>query len=123
MKKPLLVCAFTFLISCSFGQTLFTYGKHSVSASEFLKAYNKNKTSIVDSSQEMQDYLNLYIKFKLKVQAAKDMHLDTLPSLKADLQNFRSQVQRNYLIDEVEVNRLLDEAYQDAYLLRPVLLI
>jgi peptidyl-prolyl cis-trans isomerase SurA len=39
------------------------------------------------------------------------MHLDTLPSLKADLQNFRSQVQRNYLIDEVEVNRLLDEAF------------
>lgn len=111
MKKPFLVCLFTFLISFSFGQTLFTYGNHSVSASEFLKAYNKNKTSNADSSQAMRSYLDLYIKFKLKVQAAKDMRLDTLPSLKADLQNFRSQVQSNYLIDQKEVNRLMDEAF------------
>ncbi len=111
MKKPLLVCAFTFLISLSFGQTLFTYDNHSVSKSEFLQAYNKNKTSQANNSQALRDYLDLYIKFKLKVQAAKDMHLDTLPSLKADLQNYRSQAQRDYLIDKPEVKRLVDEAF------------
>jgi peptidyl-prolyl cis-trans isomerase SurA len=111
MKKPLLVCAFTLLISLSFGQTLFTYGNHSVSKSEFLQAYNKNKTSQANNSQAMRDYLDLYIKFKLKVQAAKDMHLDTLPSLKADLQNYRSQAQRDYLIDKGEVKRLVEEAF------------
>ena len=111
MKKLLLVCLFTFSILFSFAQTLFTYGNHSVSAPDFLKAYNKNKISPEGSTQAMRDYLDLYIKFKLKVQAAKDMHLDTLPLLKADLQNFRSQVQGNYLIDESEVNRLVDEAF------------
>ncbi|HEY5371835.1 MAG TPA: peptidylprolyl isomerase [Hanamia sp.] len=111
MKKPILLCLFTFLISFSFGQTLFTYGNHSVSKSEFLNAYNKNKTSNADSSQAMRDYLDLYIKFKLKVQAAKDMRLDTLPSLKADLQNYRSEAQRTYLIDQNEANTLVDEAF------------
>ena len=111
MKKTLLASAFTFLISLSFGQTLFTYGSHSVSATEFSQAYNKNKTSAADNAQAMRDYLDLYIKFKLKVQDAKDMHLDTLPSLTADLQNYRGQVQRDYLIDQDEVNRLIDEAF------------
>ncbi len=50
--------------------------------------------------------------FKLKVQAAKDMQLDTLPSLIADLQNFRSQIKDNYLTDENEIKRLDNEAFE-----------
>lgn len=111
MKKLALLVAFTISIFISSAQTLFSYGKHAVSTTEFLNAYNKNKTPEADSVQAMRDYLDLYIKFKLKVQAAKDLHLDTFPSLKADLQNFRGQVQGNYLIDETEVNKLLDEAF------------
>ena len=111
MKKLALLLAFTISVFISSAQTLFSYGKHAVSTTEFLNAYNKNKTSEADSTQAMRDYLDLYIKFKLKVQAAKDLRLDTLPSLKADLQNFRSQVQGNYLIDESEVNKLLDQAF------------
>jgi peptidyl-prolyl cis-trans isomerase SurA len=111
MKKLLLGFLFTFSILISKGQTLFTYGNHSVSSTEFLNAYNKNKTASTDSAQALRDYLNLYINFKLKVQAAKDMQLDTLPSLEADLQNFRSQIQEGYLNDEKEVNKLVDEAF------------
>ena len=54
----------------------------------------------------------MYTKFKLKVKAAKELHLDTLQQLKYDVQNFRSQVEEGYLNDEGEVNRLLDEAFQ-----------
>ncbi|MGN6801804.1 MAG: hypothetical protein ACTHJN_07865 [Ginsengibacter sp.] len=112
MKKRLLT--FLLSISLSFGhaQTLFTYGNHKVSTAEFLNAYNKNKTSTTKDSAALQDYLNLYINFKLKVQAAKDLHLDTLPSMKADLQNFRSQIQNTYLKDQDEVNRLVDQAFR-----------
>lgn len=112
MKKLLLI--FLFSISFSFGhtQTLFTYGNHKVSTAEFLNAYNKNKTSTTDDSAALRDYLKLYINFKLKVQAAKDLQLDTLPSMKADLQNFRSQIQNTYLKDQDEVNRLVDQAFR-----------
>ena len=71
--------------------------------SEFLRAYNKNKTATTNKEQAMKDYLDLYTKFKLKVQAAKDMQLDTLPSLQSDLQNFRAQIENNYLQDDKEV--------------------
>ena len=111
MKKLFLVFVFSSFIFISFGQTLFTYGNHAVNAGEFLTAYNKNKTASTDSVQAIRDYLDLYIKFKLKVQAAKDIHLDTLPLMKADLENFRSQIQDNYLDDEKEVNRLVNEAF------------
>ena len=112
MKKMFLGFLFTFFILISNSQTLFTYGNHAVSSSEFLNAYNKNKTATTDSAKDLRDYLNLYINFKLKVQAAKEMQLDTLPSLEADLQNFRSQIQDGYLNDEKEVNKLIDEAFK-----------
>ncbi|HEY8658986.1 MAG TPA: peptidylprolyl isomerase [Hanamia sp.] len=111
MKKLLLLSLFFFLISSVYCQTLFTYGKHSVNANEFLRAYNKNKTATTDNDQALRDYLNLYINFKLKVQAAKDQHLDTLPALEADLQNFRSQIEENYLKDDKKVKQLDDEAF------------
>ena len=112
MKKLALLCLFSILIYFSYSQTLFTYGAHQVSETEFLNAYNKNKNDAVNDSQALRDYLNLYINFKLKVQAAKDMQLDTLPSLIADLQNFRSQAEKNYLTDEKELRKLDDEAFE-----------
>ncbi len=111
MKKLLLIFVFTSSLFYSYSQTLFTYGIHKVGASEFLTAYNKNKTTTSVDSQALRDYLGLYINFRLKVQAARDIHLDTLPSMIADLQNFRSQIQGTYLKDEKEVNRLVDEAF------------
>lgn len=111
MKKLFLLAAFFFFLSNAFCQTLFTYGNHPVSRDEFLRAYNKNKTVTNDNAQSIKDYLGLYTKFKLKVQAAKDMHLDTLPSLQSDLQNFRTQIENNYLQDDKEVDALVNEAF------------
>ena len=101
MKKLFLFTAFSFFISITYCQTLFTYGKHSVSENDFLRAYNKNKTPTIDKKQALKDYLDLYVKFKLKVQAAKDMQLDTLPSLQSDLQNLsrlRNWLKYTYLL-------------------------
>lgn len=111
MKKFFVVIASFFFLSATYCQTLFTYGKNLVSKDEFLRAYNKNKTATTDKDQAIKDYLDLYIKFKLKVQAAKDMRLDTLPSLTTDMQNFRTQIQDNYLQDNKEVDALVNEAF------------
>jgi peptidyl-prolyl cis-trans isomerase SurA len=111
MKKFVVLSALLTLTVAVKCQVLFTYGKHSVSANEFLNAYNKNKVASADNRQAMLDYLDLYIKFKLKVQAATDWHLDTLPALQADLQNFRNQIEPNYLKDDRAVNELVQEAF------------
>jgi len=102
---------FLFVLTSAISQTLFTYGKNSVSAKEFLNAYNKNKTEPGDR-QSVLNYLDLYINFKLKVQAAKDLQLDTLPGLQSDLQNFTSQIEPNYLRNENSVNELIQEAFK-----------
>jgi peptidyl-prolyl cis-trans isomerase SurA len=90
---------------------LFTYGNKTVSKAEFLRAYGKNNTGGKPTEQSYRDYLDLYTKFKIKVQAARDMRLDTLASLEAELQNFRSQIAENFLNDEGSINELIDEAF------------
>ncbi|HEY5393562.1 MAG TPA: peptidylprolyl isomerase, partial [Hanamia sp.] len=129
MKKLTLVCLFSSFLFFSYGQVLFTYGNHPVSAAEFLKAFNKNKTDSSNDQNALHNYLDLYVNFKLKVQAAKDMRLDTLASMKADVQNFRSQIQNNYLTDQQEISSMTDQAFDRSqkdihtvfYFLKPVM--
>jgi len=112
MKKILLLFAFAVLTTVSFAQTLFTYGNTAVDKDEFIRAYNKNKTQVTDKEKALREYLDLYVKFKLKVKAAMELHLDTLPQLQYDAQSFRSQIEDSYLNNEKAVNGLLDEAFE-----------
>ena len=102
----------SFLTINGFSQTLFTYGPNQVSKTEFLRAYNKNKIPVADKEQSLKEYLDLYIKFKLKVKEAKALKLDTLQQMKYDIQNFRGQLEEGYLNDEKSVNKLMDEAFE-----------
>ena len=111
MKKCYLLLLLAFCSTVISAQSLFTYGNATVNKDEFLRAYNKNKTPVTDKEKSIREYLDLYIKFKLKVKAAKDLRLDTLPQLMNDLEGFRSQVQESYLNDENAVNGLLNEAF------------
>ena len=111
MKKLFLFFILTCFTTVIFSQALFTYGNNSVSKDEFLRAYNKNKTAVTDKAMAIREYLDLYINFKLKVKAARDMRLDTLASLENDLQNFRAQIEESYLNDESQVNALVQEAF------------
>lgn len=111
MKKIFLLIVLISSYSFIFSQTLFTYGSNAISKEEFLKAYNKNKTTTEDREKSLREYLDLYINFKLKVADAKSMKLDTLPQLQYDLQAFKNQVLDNYLNDEKDVNTLVDEAF------------
>jgi len=106
------ILAFLFSLGSLYAQPLFTYGSKSVTKEEFLKAYNKNNTYEKNDEKALREYLDLYTKFKLKVQAAYDLKLDTLPSQVAELQSFRAQLIQNYLNDESSVNVMVDEAFQ-----------
>lgn len=91
-------------------QVLFTFGNKSVTRNEFLKAFKKNNNGTAPTEQAYTDYLELYIRFKLKVQAALDMRLDTLATQQAELNSFRSQIVESYMKDEAVVNELINEA-------------
>ncbi len=93
--------------------TLFTYGNHKVTTREFAKGFNKNKHK--DSAvkpKEVDEYLELYKKFKLKVQDAYDLGLDTTETFKAELATYRKQIAKQFLMDANVNEKLINEAYE-----------
>jgi peptidyl-prolyl cis-trans isomerase SurA len=112
VKKLTLFIAFLLLLSGLNAQTLFTVDGTQVTRDEFLKAYNKNNTGGKPAEKSYRDYLDLYIRYKLKVQAAYEAQLDTLPSQRTELQNFRNQVAETYLKDENSLDKLVKEVFE-----------
>jgi peptidyl-prolyl cis-trans isomerase SurA len=92
-------------------QTLFTYGKHAVSKQEFLAAYNKNNSDSGAQRMSYEEYLELYSRFKLKVQAALDEKMDTSTEQKSELESFRYQLAESFIKDDASIKLLVDEAF------------
>lgn len=91
---------------------LFTVENTPVHLSEFQYIYSKTNGEKANFSKaSLQEYLDLYVKFKLKVQRAKDMQLDTIPTLQRELAGYRQQLANSYLVDKEVTDRLVDEAY------------
>jgi peptidyl-prolyl cis-trans isomerase SurA len=108
--KKLFFAILLFLVLKAQAQTLFTYGKDSVSVKEFLQAFNKNNNGN-KSAKALQDYLDLYINSRLKIREAKERGYDTLPQLLSDMENLRSQILPAYERDAESMNKLVDEAF------------
>ena len=112
-KKPLIAVITCFVMLNASAQTLFTYGKYSVDAKDFLRAYNKNNTQpVVSKAKAINDYLDLYIKSRLKIQEAYERRYDTLPQVKTEVENLRTQISENYMTDPGMADRLTKEAFQ-----------
>lgn len=91
---------------------LFTVENTPVHVSEFKYIYSKTNQDKADFSQQsLEEYLDLYTKFKLKVQRAKDLHYDTISSLKKELEGYNRQLADSYLIDREVTDRLIREVY------------
>ncbi len=93
--------------------TLFNYGNKTVTTKEFYKGFSKNKDKgYVSKASEVDEYLELYKKFKLKVQDAYDQGLDTTEDFKTELATYRKQIAKPYLTDKVVNEQLVNEAYE-----------
>src|SRR5579872_5596503 len=113
VKKLVLIPVVSLLLLSGISaQTLFTVNGTAVTKDEFLKAYSKNNTNQKPTERAYRDYLELYIRYKLKVKAAYDARLDTLPGQRTELQNFRSQIAESYLKDQSSLDRLLNEVFE-----------
>ena len=91
---------------------LFTINNEPTTEQEFVKAYQKNLKIVTDEKKEkLNDFLQLYINFKLKVKEAKELKLDTLQSFKTELQQYKIDLSLPYLKDTLITNNLVKEAY------------
>jgi peptidyl-prolyl cis-trans isomerase SurA len=111
MKKIYWFIALGFCSTGLTAQTLIHYGSNTISKEDFLRAYNKNKTTVEDKEKSIREYVDLYTNFKLKVKAADEMKLDTLPQIQFDVNNFRRQIIENYLSNEKGIDNLVYEAF------------
>ena len=91
---------------------LFTVGEDNIHVSEFKYIYEKNNADKADySEQSIEEYLDLYKKFKLKVHRARLLGLDTIKTLQKELQGYRKQLANSYLKDKEISQSLVNEVY------------
>ncbi len=84
----------------------------SVTKSEFLQIYLKNNNDPKYDKQTLDDYVEMFKKFKLKVAEAEALGYDTIPKLKKELEGYKKQLATPYLIDSVENRYLVEQAYE-----------
>ena len=86
----------------------------SISVDDFMQTYDKNRldNDTLSFEQSLEEYLNLYINFKLKVIEAENMGLDTVPAFIRELESYRKQLIKPYLTDTQVSDQLLKEAYE-----------
>ncbi len=120
MKKQFLSLTLMGAFIAAFAQTntdsrtLFTVGGNPVTVSEFEYVYNKNNVNNQAdySEKSLRDYLSLYENFRLKVKEAEALKLDTIASLKNELEGYRKQLAKSYLTDREISDKLITEAYE-----------
>jgi peptidyl-prolyl cis-trans isomerase SurA len=108
-----------FLVSCKTtqqssikedSQPLFSIDAVDVYPDEFIYAYeksNKNKGEI----EPVNDYLDLYIEFKMKVHEARSQGIDTTKSYLNELNGYLDEIKKPYLTTEKVNKKLVTEAY------------
>lgn len=92
-------------------EIVLTVGDENVTKADFESIFRKNNRDSVVTAASLDEYMELFINFKLKVKAAREEGLDTNASFIRELEGYRKQLARPYLID----NELLDELIQEAY--------
>jgi len=94
-------------------QVLLKIDNEKITVDEFLKAYHKSNNNNIDSpTTTINDYLDLYINYRLKVIEAKSLKMDTISRLKEELDGYAKKLAEPYLFDQKSNDDLLNEAYQ-----------
>ncbi|WP_411767978.1 peptidylprolyl isomerase [Winogradskyella sp. A3E31] len=93
-------------------KVLLTVGDEFIKVSEFLRVYNKNLDLVKDENQkDLENYLDLFINYKLKLAEAKRLRLDTVPKYQREFGNYKNQLVKNYISENKVTDALVEEAY------------
>lgn len=94
-------------------EVLFTIDNKSYYTDEFSRVYNKNLDLVKDESQkDLNQYLDLFIGYKLKINKAYKLGLQDGQQYQAELKSYRTQLSKNYTSDSKVTKELIEEAYQ-----------
>lgn len=93
---------------------LFTLAKKPVPADEFIYLYRKNHTDKQgDFTQaKVEEYLDLFVNFKLKVEEARRRGLDTTQAFLKEYSTYREELRKPYLPDTRMLDSLAELTYK-----------
>ena len=94
-------------------KVLMTIGDEKVTVKEFTDVYNKNnlKDDVVEK-KTIDEYLELFVNFRMKVMEAYEMKLDTNAKFQKELNGYRKQLAKPYFTNDEISEELVEEAYQ-----------
>lgn len=102
--------------SMAFGQAgdpvVMTVNGKPVLRSEFEYAYQKSNANGVIDRKTVAEYADLFVNYKLKVEAALEARLDTLTSFKQEFAEYRDQQVRSSLVDEADMENEARRLYE-----------
>lgn len=93
---------------------LFSIGDTEITLDEFSRVYQRNNpnSDIHTDQKDVEDYLDLYINFRLKVKEAKNEGIDTISHINDELEGYRKQLARSFIFDKDVTESLIKEAYE-----------
>jgi peptidyl-prolyl cis-trans isomerase SurA len=114
-KNVLFLVLAAFLAAGLNGQespVLLTIGDEPVSLEEFERIYRKNNNASSLNQQSPEEYLELFVNFKLKVKEAEALGMDTTSKFINELEGYRKQLAKPYMVDEEAKEAMMKEAYE-----------
>ena len=117
MKKSILVALSITLFSLvsmaqEINPVLITIDGKEIRKNEFLSIYTQNNNEPKFDKASMDDYLDIFVKYKLKVFEAEEMGFDTIKRLKNELNGYVNKSAEKYLSDSEATESLIQEAYE-----------
>lgn len=92
-------------------RVLMTIAGEPVMASEFMYIYQKNNQETTIEQKNIDEYLDLFINFKLKVHEAQQQGIDTTEAFKKELASYRAQATPKYMKDQAAIDSLVLMSY------------
>lgn len=112
MRYLFIVCFFMSFVSLGQQEVLLKVNNDEVTTADFVRVYEKNLALINDTEENSpEQYLDLYIDYKLKVQEAYRKGLHNKASYKKEIASYRTQLAKDYLNDVQVTDKLVEEAY------------
>ena len=87
-------------------------GKEEIRFSEFRNKFAKNNDLSKVSAEELRNFVDLYVTFRLKYAEAAAARLDTIASLREELDDYREQIAASCLTDKEVSSRIFEEAVE-----------
>ena len=112
MKKVGLSFVLGAFFLMSNAQDVLTIAGKNISLEEFKGVFYKNNHNTAITKEYLEDYMNLFINFKLKVREAEELGLDTNSSFITELEGYRKQLAKPYLKNNEFDSLMLTESYE-----------